>query len=319
MVLPLPILDDMTFHALVEEARRVAVDVDPRWTDHNPADPGMTLVELFAWLTDMLLYRLDQVTDDHRRTFLRLIEGPTWRPDPGLPLDEQIRKTLAGLRHSDRAVTERDFERIARRTSPEVIDARCLPETNLESDRGNRWRGHWGGHVSVVVLSRHDWPIGVGADPRQPPLYTQVKTELDRHRPLCMHPHVVGPRFSPIRAQITVLSAGTAADAVLKRTIATQLNDRLAPKRAGLIGKPVSVADIERVVAAVPGVARVDDITPTLVEAAKGCGVTAEPIRDGSGALLELRLKPDAVPCPRFEADDITIRSPAPYSSQVSS
>jgi predicted phage baseplate assembly protein len=76
MALPLPRLDDRTYADLVEEARRLIPSFDPSWTDHNPSDPGITLIELFAWLTEMLLYRMDRVPEAHVRTFLKLLGGP---------------------------------------------------------------------------------------------------------------------------------------------------------------------------------------------------------------------------------------------------
>ncbi len=36
-----------------------------RWTDHNPSDPGITLIELFAFLSENFLSRLKQIPDDH--------------------------------------------------------------------------------------------------------------------------------------------------------------------------------------------------------------------------------------------------------------
>ena len=44
----------------------------PEWTDHNVSDPGVTLIELFAWMTDQLVYRLNRVPDRHYVKFLEL-------------------------------------------------------------------------------------------------------------------------------------------------------------------------------------------------------------------------------------------------------
>ena len=61
MPLPIPILDDRTFEQLVQEAIRRIPVYAPEWTDHNASDPGITLIELFAWLTEMQLYSLDRI------------------------------------------------------------------------------------------------------------------------------------------------------------------------------------------------------------------------------------------------------------------
>ena len=63
MPLPEPILDDLRFQKdLVDEARRRIIRYCPEWTDYNLSDPGITLIELFAWMTEQLTYRLNQVS-----------------------------------------------------------------------------------------------------------------------------------------------------------------------------------------------------------------------------------------------------------------
>jgi predicted phage baseplate assembly protein len=72
-MLPTPNLDDRRFQDIVDEARRLIPRYCPEWTDHNLSDPGITLIELFAWMMDMLLYRLNRVPDKNFVTFLDLI------------------------------------------------------------------------------------------------------------------------------------------------------------------------------------------------------------------------------------------------------
>ena len=45
----------------------------PGWTDHNPSDLGITLMELFAWLAEGVVYRLNQVPDKNYIAFLNLL------------------------------------------------------------------------------------------------------------------------------------------------------------------------------------------------------------------------------------------------------
>lgn len=72
MALTIPNLDDTTYEALVKEARALIVRYAPDWTDHNVHDPGITFLELFAWLAEMQIYRLNLVTDNHYRKFFKL-------------------------------------------------------------------------------------------------------------------------------------------------------------------------------------------------------------------------------------------------------
>src|SRR5476651_1333620 len=73
MALPVPNLDDRRFQDLVDEAKRMVQQRCPEWTDHNVSDPGVTLIEAFAWMTDQLLYRLNRVPDRLYVKFLELI------------------------------------------------------------------------------------------------------------------------------------------------------------------------------------------------------------------------------------------------------
>jgi hypothetical protein len=72
MPLLVPNLDDRRWADLVEEARSLIPRLAPAWTDHNVHDPGITFVELFAWLAEMQIYRLNRVGARHREAFARL-------------------------------------------------------------------------------------------------------------------------------------------------------------------------------------------------------------------------------------------------------
>jgi len=73
MPLQPPNLDDRTFDQLVEEARNRILTSCPAWTDLSPSDPGMMLLELFAHLTETMIYRLNRVPEKAYTEFLRLI------------------------------------------------------------------------------------------------------------------------------------------------------------------------------------------------------------------------------------------------------
>lgn len=77
MTIDVPELDDKTFEELLEEAKRRLPAYEDDWTDYNPSDPGIAILELFAYLTDTHAYQLDTVTDRHRRKYLQLVgESP---------------------------------------------------------------------------------------------------------------------------------------------------------------------------------------------------------------------------------------------------
>src|SRR5438309_11621949 len=92
MPLPTPNLDDRRFQDILDEARRMIPRYCPEWTDHNLSDPGITLLELFAWMTDMLLYRLNRVPDKTYVTFLDLL-GIRLEPARAATVDLTFRLT----------------------------------------------------------------------------------------------------------------------------------------------------------------------------------------------------------------------------------
>ena len=66
-------LDLREFQDIVDEARRLIPRYCPEWTDHNVSDPGITLIELFAWMTEMTLYQLNRVPEAMHERFLDLV------------------------------------------------------------------------------------------------------------------------------------------------------------------------------------------------------------------------------------------------------
>jgi len=125
MPLPLPNLDDLTYEELMEEAISLIPSLTPEWTDHNSSDPGIALIELFAWLTEMTLYRVNRIPDANYYTFLKLLSG---QPREELPSDLQqaIRETVLTLRQRYRAVTEDDFIQLILHDWPQSPEAQAL-------------------------------------------------------------------------------------------------------------------------------------------------------------------------------------------------
>jgi predicted phage baseplate assembly protein len=72
-MLPAPDLDDRRFQDLVNDAKRLVQQRCPEWTDHNVSDPGVTLIETFAFMVDQLVYRLNRVPDKLHIAFLDLL------------------------------------------------------------------------------------------------------------------------------------------------------------------------------------------------------------------------------------------------------
>ncbi|MCB9728358.1 MAG: putative baseplate assembly protein [Deltaproteobacteria bacterium] len=81
-MIPSPNLDDRSFDDIVEEAIRLIPQYCPTWTNFNKADPGITLLELFAWMTEMVIYRLNRVPDKNYLAFLNMLGMELRPPQP---------------------------------------------------------------------------------------------------------------------------------------------------------------------------------------------------------------------------------------------
>jgi hypothetical protein len=82
MPIPLPNLDDRRWADLVDEGRSLLPLYSPEWTNFNPSDPGITLMELFAFIAEMDIYQLNRIPDRHKGKFLELIGLKLASPRP---------------------------------------------------------------------------------------------------------------------------------------------------------------------------------------------------------------------------------------------
>ncbi len=345
MPLQLPNLDDRRYADLVAEARRLIPVHDPVWTNHNPSDPGITLLELFAYLTELLLYRLDRVTTDNQLKFLKLLNGPDWAPTPGADLNTDIRATVQALRTRERAVTTADFEYLATESFnawlaalqraeqdgepfeewwqvtgldrndathrpsvvPPVARATCLASRNLERGTEAERAAYAAAHVSLIVL-----PDAAGA--LQPPavLKTALWGYLDARRTLTTRQHVVGPQYAPLAAAMLVATeSGAVIDSVRTRVI-EQLERFLDPLTGGPdgqgwpFGRDVYVSEFYEQIEAVEGVDYISDLT--LTSACLPSDVqcaAATPVWHDEGDLVGMRL--DAQHLPRLAQDHLPL------------
>lgn len=204
MTLPVPNLDDRTFQDLVDDAKRMVQQRCAEWTDHNVSDPGVTLIETFAFMADELIYRLNRVPDKLYITFLDLL-GVTLHPPASATCD--LTYWLSAPREEPICVPE-GAEASTRRTEEDeaivfatvadlVIPPRELTHVLTQEVDGEPQQhaedlltgaefpcfspaprvgdvlmlGLDDAAASCAVALRFDCDVrGVGVDPRQPPL-----------------------------------------------------------------------------------------------------------------------------------------------------
>lgn len=136
-----PRLDDRRYADLVDELLARVPAHTPEWTPQQAGDPGRTLVELFAWLADVVLYRANLVPERQRLAFLQLLGMPMnpARAAQGvvsLRLDEKNPVTAVTLAKEARLQGPVNFETLAEVTVLPVSGECYYKRTLASSEKG---------------------------------------------------------------------------------------------------------------------------------------------------------------------------------------
>ncbi len=75
MAIQLPNLDTKTYEEISEEMVASIPKYTDKWTNHNPSDPGITILELLSWIAETTLYRMNGIPNESYVNFLRLVAG----------------------------------------------------------------------------------------------------------------------------------------------------------------------------------------------------------------------------------------------------
>jgi baseplate J-like protein len=326
--LQLPNLDDLRWKDLVAEGRSLIPSSAEEWTNHNPSDPGITLIELFAYISGTLMYQLNRITEADTAQFLSLINGPEWKRKKSLagndPLDSvEMRETLRAATNAEerqrtfrtlllptRAVTVEDYESLVCAIQG-VGRVKCLPQRNLENeDPPSRWLDA-PGHVSVVVL-----PLS-SAHPT-PELLAQIRQALEPVRLLTTRVHAVAPRYVTIGVQLSIVATrNTPARDVLRDAVAEKIRLFLDPHRGWFdgegwpLGRDLYISELYQLIAGITGV---DSVAPSKDSQGVSKDEITVPIsfldrivRGQSGKIQAITLRPDEMFNPQIETRYIEI------------
>jgi hypothetical protein len=257
MPLPVPSLDDKTFDDLVAEGHSLVPRTFATWTDHNESDPGVTLLELFAFLVESLLYRFDLVPE---RTLTGLAALVGVHPEPGEPTDRLLGRAAAVAARPTAAVTAADITSLLLGGPLAPALARAQPVVRPAAD----------GSSTVDILL-------VPADPRQPfptpdgALAQRAYDLLRASTLLGTRLRVSGPRYRPVSLAVTVVrDTGTLLRAdTVRVAVAQALSTFLSPLAGGdagtgwEFGRPVYRSELY---ALLEGVRGVDHVAQVLLD-----------------------------------------------------
>jgi Baseplate J-like protein. len=327
MPITLPNLDDRTYDDLMQEARSLIPAHAPEWTNHNASDPGITLIELFAYLAEMLIYRLNRVTDANVYAFLKLIDEWERHSSPGgvivktrvgpgeqietstVPsLADDIRNVvLEELRRVNRAVTSKDFEELVlAEFKGEIARVRCVPRRNLVFEDPKLRSLDKPSSISVIIV-----PAADDSKPQPQPdkdMKEAVSEYLDERRLLTTRVHVVPPTYVEVGVQLTVVTNPDALVDDVKTQVETELKWFFNPlpdrpdekgwphKKGWPFGRNVFVSEIYELLDKLPGVDYVIRTVDSPPSKSLDELITADPTRlmyNSRGELMAVELFAD--------------------------
>lgn len=262
-------LDNRTFEDLVAEAKSLIPVYAPQWTNYNPSDPGITLIELFAWLCEMIIYRVDQVPNKNYISFLKLL-GVELMEDEKLP--DGIRRAVEQLSERYIAVTASDYELLAQNgllEKPGIfnefpdLSVRTICLVNRDLERFKTDEATQFGHISILLLLKTENIKDLLKEMAEIKKY--VRDSLGAKKLLTTRIHVVEPDYQEVNINIVV----SAKDKGLKDTIEKAISSYLDPMTGGeenkgwKPGRSVYTSDIYHLVEGINGVDHVVSIDLT--------------------------------------------------------
>lgn len=276
-----PFIAAPDFDDLVREAVSLIPAYAPQWTNHNPSDPGITLVELLAYYTEILAYRALRITPDAKLCYLRLLDGgannatDALRGQPVSAVDEAIRARVRALSQGGCAVTCRDFEHLATMAAQlklgegHAVRALCVAGVDL------RHAGEISeapADMSVVLAPEQ----ALGDDALQA-LCDHVRQALTPRCLLTTRVHVVAPVYVQVfigcrialQTGISLAAAIAAIDDALRRRFGpARAGESLADARA--LGQALHLSEVAEVIDRTEGIDFVEQLTVLRIRASAG-------------------------------------------------
>ncbi len=249
MAINKPKLDDRTYKDLMDEMKSLIPRYNSEYTNFNPSDPGITLLELFAWLADQLLYRLNRISESSYRTMLKIILGEHYIPEESLSYNIKQAKTL--LDETYRAITEEDYVTLVFNRMEEIqpgLGGRVIVMNNMDlsfiSDNTVLENLKKIGHITVVVIPRCDGDAEGYCNPDFLPalvpsqlLMDDIDALLTERRLISTTVHVVPPSYVPMDVQVWIQMVPNADSEKAKANIYEQIKAYFDPISGGAEGK----------------------------------------------------------------------------------
>jgi hypothetical protein len=260
MAIPAANLDDRNFDQLAGEGRALIQRYFPAWTDYNPSDPGITLIELFAYLIEAAIYQINRVPERSLERFAGLV-GVTRRPSE--PIAQTLGRALASIQQHYRAVTEDDFEALAREVAGVARSKAVVQNLPAPSAAGRFFPGDQLVRVVIVPSDANSTAAQLQA------LCDQVFVFFGARRLITTKIRVVPPEYTPVNIVATVVRAsGSPLDTITIGTNVDQAVRKFLDDRSGgsdgngwPFGRAVYRSELYRLIEGLDGIDHVSELS----------------------------------------------------------
>ncbi len=280
MQIQFPDLATRTYKDILEEMISTIPKYSEDWTNYNPSDPGIMILETLAWIFDATFYRINRIPEESYINFLRLIAGAggeevdkqleILKKDPNsdryqieiLEYLKEIEESKKGgqinkniiemkaaalrfIKSKYRAITEEDFRTLA-------IEA---TEKNNEKDpkvkRVEINKGHEGKIDITIISDQLD---------KYDELKKKVKNYLEPRRLLCTKINVTEPDYSPVNIFIEVVCLLQTRQDMTADKIKENILEFLDPLKGGhdkkgwVYGRALTVFELYHIIEETEGV-----------------------------------------------------------------
>lgn len=266
MTIQLPDRDTRTYGDILDGMIASIPKYTDKWTNHNPSDPGITILELLSWIEETTLYRINRIPEESYVNFLRLVAGASgvaevdrMLNDPGIyryhrqileflkEVEEGDNKSIAEIKEAAlrflksryRAVTEDDFCKLAIEAADEVRRAIIYKSGDNEK-------------VEIVIVSES----GEGYEE-----LTQVVTDyLNPRKLIGTIIKVKRPVYTDVAIDIRVVCYHYATPEKVETDVCDRILKHLNPFVGGdegtgwTYGRPLTVYEIAQIVEETGGV-----------------------------------------------------------------
>ncbi len=280
MQIQFPDLASRTYKDILEEMISSIPKYSEKWTNHNPSDPGITILEILAWIFDANFYRIGIMPEESYINFLRLIAGArgeeidillqNLRKDPNsdryhIEILEFLKETeenrsrgtrkrkitemkaaaISFINSNYRAITEEDFKALA------IEATRKKKEDDPEVKRVEI-SGNPDGRVEIIIISDH-------LD-KYKELKRIVKDYLEPRRLICTKINVREPVYSPVDIFIEVAYLSHARQDITADKIKRNIQEFLDPLKGGddrkgwVYGRTLTVFELYNIIERTEGV-----------------------------------------------------------------